>query len=60
MSEGHSEPQGEPQPGGISAEEHAASRRGANRTAALLLFSVMLMFFAGAFGVAFLVIYGPY
>lgn len=44
----------------LSAKEHIEARRGANRTMALLLVSVSLMFLAGAFGVALLVVYGPY
>lgn len=55
-----------PESGGVvpsasaSANERMQARRRANRMMAFLLVSVMLTFLAGAFGVALLVIYGPY
>ena len=43
-----------------TAEELRAHRRRDNRNILLILLAVGGLFLAGAFGVAFLVVYGPY
>ena len=43
-----------------TAEELRAHRRRDNRNVLLILLAVGGLFLAGAFGVAFLVVYGPY
>ncbi len=53
-------PDGEPEEPTVTAAEQREATRGANRTVALLLLGVTLLFLGGAFGVGLLVLYGPF
>lgn len=44
----------------IAAEKAGREQKPRNATLAILLAAVALLFLAGAFGVAYLVVYGPY